>query len=324
MYTRWSDGRWPLVVGFGFVLGLGGLCLTLSACSQFGNLKARKLFKDANVLYTQQDYKRSAEKYEETLQADPNYADAYFYLGNSYDNLYKPARQGEAENDSYLQKAINNYKLAAERHTDPKMKTLALQYLVAAYGPDKLNDPSQAEPIIQRMMQLDPTDPDNYFALAKLYEDAGRYEEAEQVLLKAKEARPNDSNVYMQLAGFYNRQGEFEKTIESLQQRAQREPNNPEVYYTISVYYWDKASRDFTLKEPDKKLYVQKGLEAVNKSLGIKDDYMEAVVYKGLLLRTQATLEKEPARQQALIKEAEQLQLRARELQKKRVAGVGE
>ena len=68
---------------------------------------------------------------------------AYFFLANSYDNLYKPARKGEAENDALLTKAIENYKLAAEKETDPKMKKLSLDYLVAAYGPDKLDDPTR-------------------------------------------------------------------------------------------------------------------------------------------------------------------------------------
>ena len=34
---------------------------------------------------------------------------------------------------------------------------------------------------------------------------------------------------------------------------------------------------------------------------------MEAITYKGLLLRTQALVEKDPAKQQQLIKEATQL-----------------
>ena len=65
------------------------------------------------------------------------------------------------------------------------------------------------------------------------------------------------------------------------------------------TYYWDKAYRDFTLKEAEKRDYVDKGLEAVDKALQIKPDYMEALVYKGLLLRLQANLEKDPAKQQA-------------------------
>ena len=123
---------------------LAALTLSAGACGKVANLKARKTFKEANVLYQQQDYMRAASKYEETLQADPSLASAYFYLGNSYDNLFKTSRRGEAENDANLTKAIDSYKLAVERETDPKMKKLALEYLVAAYGPDKANDPGQA------------------------------------------------------------------------------------------------------------------------------------------------------------------------------------
>ena len=44
-------------------------------------------------------FQQAAAKYEEALTADPTMGDAYFYLGNSYDNLYKPSRKGEGENE---------------------------------------------------------------------------------------------------------------------------------------------------------------------------------------------------------------------------------
>jgi tetratricopeptide (TPR) repeat protein len=291
-------------------------------CGQWQTLKAKKAFKEANTLYQQQDYRQAAQHYEQAIQADPNLTVAYFYLGNSYDNLYKPARAGEAENDALLQKAIENYKVAAEREADPKMKKLAIEYLVAAYGPEKLNQPEQAEPLINRMIELDPSDPANYFALAKLYEDSGRYDEAEQVLIKAREAKPNDPAVYMQLAGFYNRQGEFEKTIEALRARADKEPNNPEAHYTIATFYWDKAYRDFRLKDEQKAEYAKAGIEAVDKAIQLNPDYMEAVTYRGLLLRVQAAIEKNAGRQKELLNEAERMQARAGELRKKKAAGV--
>ena len=172
------------------------------------------------------------------------------------------------------------------------------------------------------MIELDPSETSNYFALAKIYEDAGDYEKAEAMLMKAKEAKPNDPVVFLQLAGFYNRQEEFEKTIEAFTQRAALEPNNPEAFYTIANYYWDKAYRDFRLKEQDKKDLVAKGLVAVDKALGLKADYMEALTYKGLLLRMQANFEKDPARQQALIKEAVKLADEALAIKKKKVAGM--
>lgn len=302
-----------------------GLSLVVVGCGKysFSALKAKKLFLDANTLYTQQDYGKAAAKYEEVVAADPNFVQAYFFLGNSYDNEYKPSRAGEAQNDSYLQKAIANYKLAAERETDPKMKKLALEYLVAAYGPDKLNDPAKAEPIVKEMIEMEPDEPTNYFALAKIYEDSGMYDEAEATLLKAREVRPNEPTVYTTLAGFYNRQGEFEKTIEALEARAAREPDNPEAFHTIATYYWDKAFRDFRLKDPEKKDFVIKGLEAEDKALALKPDYIDALTYKNLLLRLEANLEKDPKKQKELLSEADKLRDQAIALQKEKTAGVG-
>jgi predicted Zn-dependent protease len=302
-----------------------------AGCGQVNVIRARKAFKAANQAYQAQEYKKAAEGYEETVAADPDNPDiqaAYFFLGNSYDQQFKPSKKGEPANDALMQKAVDAYQKAAERLSaspkpeDKKLGKLALEYLVAAYGADKLNDPAKAEPVVQKMIQIDPGEPTNYFALAKIYEDAGAYEEAEKMLVAAKAAKPSDPDVYMQLAGFYNRQGRFDKTIEAIEERAVKEPNNPEVFYTISVFYWDEAYRDPKLKEAEKKAYVGKGITAVDHALQIKSDYMDALVYKGLLLRLQANLEKDHEKQQQLLKEAEKLSQQANELRKKKAAGT--
>ena len=303
------------------VVGLAGLGAT--ACSQVETLKARMAFKDANAAYQSQDYRVAAEKYQQALEHKPDLAVAYFYLANSYDNLYRPTRKGEPENDRYLQLAVENYKKATETIEEPKLRTLSYEYLLATYGADKLNDPSQAEPIVRKMIEMDPGEPSNYFGLAKIYEDAGNYEEAEAALIQARDAAPKNTDVYMQLAGFYNRQGEFDKTIDALRQRAAQEPDNPETHYTIATYFWDKTFRDHRLRDPDKREYIQQGLEAVDKALAIKDDYTEAIVYKGLLLRLQANLEKDRAKQLALNKEADALRDKATALRKRQSAGAG-
>ncbi|MGE0394768.1 MAG: tetratricopeptide repeat protein [Vicinamibacterales bacterium] len=305
---------------------IAGLGMLVTGCGQVDMLKARLAFKDANGLYQGQDYRGAMAKYKEALELDAaatGPAGAYFFLANSADNLYRAARKGEPANDQLLTDAVAGYQKAAEESTDPKIKKLALEYLVAAYNnPDKLNDPGLAEPILLQMIELDPKDTANLFALAKIYEDSGNYEQAEQMLTKAKESSPNEPSVYMQLAGYYNRQGEFDKTIDALQQRAAKEPNNPEAHYTIATYYWDKAYRDFRLSDADKKKMVQTGVELVDKALSIKSDYAEAMVYKNLLLRLQANLEKDPARQQALLKQADTLRDQAQELRKKQQPGA--
>ncbi len=310
-----------------------GLSLAVTGCGQVGLLKAKMAFRDANGLYQRQDYKAAAAKYEETVTEckgsaaqcdDPDLSSAYFFLGNSYDNQYRPARRGEAENDALMNKAIDNYKTASQV-ANSQYKKLSLQYLVNAYGADKLNDPAQQEPLLQQMIEMDPTDPGNYSVLANVYEQNGDYERAEQLLVKAREVKPSDPAVYTTLAAFYERQGDFPKMIEAYQARINQEPNNPEAHYTIATEYWEKAYRDVTTSEAEKVKFVQAGLQAVDKAIELKPDYFEALTYKNLLLRVQATLEKNPARQQALLKEANEFRAKAQEIQaKQRAAGAGE
>ena len=310
---------------FWFSAAVVVLAAISTGCGQVGVLKGQLAFKDANQLYQRQDYRGAAEKYEEAIAANPELNEAYFFLGNSYDQQFRPARRGEAANDQLMDKAIANYKIAATKSENPEIKTLALQYLVNAYGADKLNDPSQQEPILQQMIELDPSDPANYFVLANVYEQNGEYEQAEQLLLKAREVKPQDPAVYTTLAGFYNRQGDFTKTMEALHARAEREPNNPEAYYTIATFYWEKANKDFTISQADRTKYVQEGYKAVDKAIELKPDYHEALTYKNLLLRQEALLIKDPKRQQELLGEAKQLLDRAVEIRnKQRAAGAGD
>jgi tetratricopeptide (TPR) repeat protein len=300
---------------------VAGLGMAAAGCSQVNMLKARMALKDAHTAYQQQDYRGAIGKYEEAIAADATQTEAYFYLGNSYDNLYRPTRRGEATNDELINNAVANYKKAVELEQRPELKKLALQYLANAYGADKLNDPAQSEPVVQQLIDLDPADPLNYFALARIYEDSGDYERAEQTLVKARDSRPTEPTVYTTLAAFYNRQGNFDGAIQALQSRAEREPNNPEAFYTIATYYWEKAYRDFSLSDPEKVKHVQSGLTAIDKAISLNNQYMEALVYKNLLLRVQANLEKNPARQQALLREAEQLSNRAEEIRKANATG---
>jgi len=303
------------------VVVLAAFSLTLVGCAQLNKLKAKKAFKEANALYQQQDFKRAADRYEEVVANDPELTAAFFFLANSYDNLYKPSRKGEPAIDAFLKKAVENYRKSAAIEKDKVLKTRSLQYLVAAYGPDKLDDPSQAEPLLQEMIRIDPVDPSNYAILSKMYEDAGQYELAEQTLLKAKQAIPKDPTSYTQLAAFYNRQGEFEKTMEALSERTAKEPSNPEGFYTIAAYYWEKAYRDFRLKDAEKLNYIALGMEAADQALSLSPEYLDAINRKELLIRAKALVVKDPAQQKALLDDAKKLRDQYNEIKLRKAGG---
>ena len=300
---------------------VAALSVSLAGCDYYSMLMARKNFKEANGLYTQAEYERAAHAYELTVadsgafDSAPELRVAYFYLGNSYDQMWRPSRIGEPENDVLLEKAVENYRLASEQIIDnPDMQRLSMEYLVATYGPDKLNNPGAAEPIIRRMIELNPDEVANHFALARLYEDAGQAEEAESILRRVVSLQPNDPSVYLQLAAFFNRQEMFEETITALRDRARIEPDNPEAYYTLATYFWEKAFRDFRLNEEEQAGYVAEGIVAVDQALELKDDYHEAMTYKNILLRMQANATTNKSAQDALIDEADKLRTRAEEL----------
>jgi tetratricopeptide (TPR) repeat protein len=308
-----------------------GASVAATGCGKYswGTLSAVKSFKDGNLEYARKDWKKAAEKYEEVVSHEdamvklPQLQTAFFFLGNSYDQLYKPAKQGDATNDAYIQKAIENYRKAADKNQDKAWKKSSLEYLAAAYGSDKLNDPAKAEPVYQEIIALDPGEPANYMALAKLYEDAGRYDDAEAQFDKATAAKPNDPSVLASKAGYYNRQGDFPKTIEALEQAAALEPNNPEGYHRVAVFYWDKTRGDFRLSAAEKKDFIQKGLAMEDKALGLNPDYMEAMTYKNILLRMKANITTDPAEQKRLIEEADKLRNKVIDAQKRKATGKG-
>lgn len=307
------------------VLAVG---LSTTACGKYsiGNLRSLMAFKEANEIYKRGDFPKAVEAYQRAIQHNPDFGISYFFLGNSYDNMYKPSRKGEADNDANLVKAVEAYKKATEVIKDddiqgPQIRKLAFEYLIAAYGVDKIDDFSQAEPIAQKLIQMEPNEPSNYWSLGTLYEGQGRYEEAEATFNKAVEVRPNDAQGYMVLAGYHNRQGNFDKAMEAWENRAKVEPNNPEAHHTIAIYYWEKVFKDFRLTNDTKKAFLTRAVQAEDSALALHRDYVEALTYKNILLRLQANMERDTKKQKALIEEADRLRNRAMELQKAQAAG---
>jgi tetratricopeptide (TPR) repeat protein len=305
-----------------------GLALATTACGKYSIKSIRSLtaFKDGLVFYQKSEFAKAAASFEEAVKRDPDLGLAYFFLGNSYDQLYKPGKKGDPDNDANLPKAVEAYKKAVEKLNDPadpnqvKYRKLSYEYLIAAFGPEKINDFAQAEPIANQLIQLEPNEPGNYEALGRLYEEQGRYEEAEPMFKKAIEVKPSDPLGYQILAGYYDRQGDFDKMIDAFMQRANMEPNNPEAWHTLGTYYFAKIQKNPKLPKDLARSYVKAGLDAEDKALAINAEYPEALTYKSLLLRLQANIETDPAVQKKLLADADTFHSKAVALQAKLMA----
>jgi tetratricopeptide (TPR) repeat protein len=289
----------------------------------------RQQFVAANALYAQERYAEAAAGYEAALVADPTLAEAHFFLGNAYDNLYRPARRGEAANDRLLDAACANYQLAADRLTRPDQAVLrkrALQYLAAAYGRDKLDRPDDAAAVAEQLIALDPGDVTSYVGLAKIQEAAGRLDKAFAALERARGAAPDSVQAWTQLAYFHDRQNRFEAAMAVFDRVALLEPDKAEHPYAQAVRYEERVRRDVSLPEAVAVDYLARAQRAIDQALALRPDYFEALVYKNLLLRQEARFAHDPTAQARLLQEADQFQRRAialREAQGRRVTRPG-
>ena len=75
---------------------------------------------------------------------------------------------------------------------------------------------------------------------------------------------------------------------------------------------WERVARHYV---------AERGLAATDKAISLNPDYAEALTYKNILLRMQANTETDRAKQDALIKEADEIRNKDMELNKRKASG---
>ena len=111
----------------------------------------------------------------------------------------------------------------------------------------------------------------------------------------------------------------FERKVSALEQTAAAQPANASAQHLVGSFYFEKT-RDQSLTADEKRAYIKRGLAAEDRALAADPDYVEALVYKNLLLRTLATVQPDADLQAALLRDADALRNRALELQRPRPA----
>ena len=122
----------------------------------------------------------------------------------------------------------------------------------------------------------------------------------------------------MSQARFFARTGQLDMAMTALENAAARNPGDPAGHPLVATYYWEKAQKDTSLTPADKLMYIESGIRAEDRALSLRDDYIEALTYKNILLRMKGNLETEASRRQQLYAEADALRTRAIALSKQR------
>ena len=168
--------------------------MSASACGYISVLKAQMAFKDANHGVPDSGLQEGHRKVQGGARAQARPVDGLLLPRKQLRQPVQARPQGRGGKRRQPAGSHQLLQKATETITDnPKLRKLSYQYLLAAYGSEKLDDPSQAEPIVKKMIEMEPDEPNNYYALAKIYENAGNYEEAEKMLIAARDRRPKDA-----------------------------------------------------------------------------------------------------------------------------------
>jgi tetratricopeptide (TPR) repeat protein len=309
-------------------------------------VRAKAAFKDGNRLYKEENYRQAIPFYERAVELEPNFAEAHFYLGSAHQSLYRPGKEGD-DNKQHLDQAIAHYEKSLEvnKADSPNVKQLrinTLGALTAMYSDPPLTNYEKALGFAEQLVKDNPDDAKNLYAMANLYEKFGRVAEAEQTYVRVSEQNPNDAKACGALAAFYNkplwdetgqvyvenqtkgpRRVKFSSAIATLERCAKLDATDPSGYYKLAMFYWDKAYRDPLTGDKEKDEFADKGIGAVDTALGMKPDYWEAIITKGLLYRLKAQATRDPKKRKEYLDQAVLVQKQAMDLRKESAAAAG-
>ena len=300
-------------------------------------LQAMRAFGKANEAYGRREYEDAIRYYQEATENAP--ADnpliqttLHFFSASSNHLLYSPTTFDDPQNEEYLDNALDGYEdtIAAveEALADPGLDQASRDSIqlyeryaseqLAGIHRDHLDDLEGAEYYFNRLIEMNPGTPELYYGLADVYERFHDpevnplFEKAIEAYKVPVEMNPDDPIAYRQVANLFNKYGRFDETMEWLEQARDVNPDNPEGYYLIATYYWDKVYRDPDLTERQRREFIDLGLVQLDEALVRNDEYVDALVYKNLLLRELAKVD--PRNAAALTAEADEYRSRAIEI----------
>ena len=228
------------------------IIFSFTSCEKLkaSRLQANHHFSRANHHFTEGHYRDAIEAYEQALSYNPELIEAYRFLGEAYKNLFRPGDDSPA-NMEKANKALEALNKALEIEPNNKDIIYSLGDML-----DKLRNFEEAEKLYLRIIELEPTNMDNYYVIAEFYKRySGEKEElkekAEQMYYRRIEADPENPQGYAYLAQFYSDQVntsekpqiEFDKAYDLYSKITTLDSANFVAWYSAGVNRFSKAFR---------------------------------------------------------------------------------
>jgi tetratricopeptide (TPR) repeat protein len=283
------------------------IIFTTSGCGKFiGGLRANYYFAQANKSFTEGKYRDAIGGYEMALVHNPNLVEAYQYLGESYKSLYRGPAVDTPENKEKADKALIALNRAYE--IDPFKKDVIFS-LGDMY--DRLRNFEEAEKLYLRILELEPTNMENYYVVAGFYKkyvpvrassapgqeavaetegEGGKtaFQKAEEMYLRRIELDPESPEGYAYAAQFYEdlRPPDFDKAYTFHLYRTKLTPDDHSPWYTMGVNRFYKAYRLQQILSREERIKIgEEAIMALEKAIKINPSYSFTYSYVSLVYR---------------------------------------
>lgn len=191
---------------------------------------------------TQDEIERAIKVYRQTLDTNPEFADAHFAIGFAYD------KQGDRE------KAVSAYRQAVT------LSPLNVDYLYTlGYAYERSGDYRKAVESYQSAFGITPDDAEIAFALGYAHEKLGEFAEAITAYKRSIALNPADEGAYEGLAAAYEEGGQLNQALEIYRQLIRMKPDELSYQKTFTavafkLQRWDEAiasSQTLIQREPN-------------------------------------------------------------------------
>src|SRR5580704_4719911 len=231
---------------------------------------------------------KSKVYFQQAIDKDPNYAEAYVGLAEYYSVLpvYTPARNAET---NPLAKAAASRALAIDDSLPEAHATLA-----AAYDEDF--DWAPAEQEYRRALELDPKNARTHVLYSIHLENLGKLDDVLVHLRRAVELDPLNLNGLDNLAEAYLYTRQYSETIEQGKKILEIDPNYANAHMHLSEAYLYTGKYDLWLDEWEKAATLNNNREDLAMVKAMKAEYAKSGL-RGALLRSAEYQEEESKRQ---------------------------
>ncbi|MEO8382395.1 MAG: tetratricopeptide repeat protein [Acidobacteriota bacterium] len=260
---------------------IAALSLSLLSLAGCQKVQARIQIRDANDAYAKEEYATALRHYQRAREIDPQgFPDLDRLIGYSFIGMYKPEDKSPA---------------------NVKNADAAIQEL-------------------RKYLRKRPDDTIAREALINLYLNADRVTEAINYFREWLTTHPADLDAVRSIATLYAKQGNFNESLNWYEKITLLDARNPESFYTYGVVCYEKVAKNPPADMAERMQIIEKGKAALQRAVGLRKDYFEAMVYLSLLYRQQAPLETDPVKQQQLVAEADRIRNDAVAIVKKKKA----